>query len=133
MPTPRPSIVASVGAVPGTSATCSSKVITLSAVASPAIAVMIGRPMATIVPNVSSSTMTAIVRPTSSLDSVLGFDSFWPRYPPASTSRPAFRAGSASAKSSCARSTDRSLGESRSESEMYPVSALLPRNGCALR
>ena len=76
MPTPSPSIVARVGAVPGTSATCSNRVIALSAVARPASAVMIGRPMATTVPNVSSSTMIAIVSPTSSLDSVLGFDSF---------------------------------------------------------
>jgi hypothetical protein len=44
----------------------------------PAIAVTIGSPIATTVPNVKCRTMTAIVRPTASLECVSGFETFWP-------------------------------------------------------
>ena len=43
------------------------------------IAVAIGSDIATAVPNVNSRMITAIVSPISSLDSVAGFESCWPR------------------------------------------------------
>ena len=78
MPTPRPIIVASVGATVGTSPTWLSGVTIDSPITRPNTAVTIGSPMATTVPKVNSSTMTAMVRPTASLEWVLGLDTFWP-------------------------------------------------------
>ena len=46
---------------------------------SPMIAVKIGRPMATTVPNVNSRTITAMPRPMTSLECVSGLETFWPR------------------------------------------------------
>ena len=43
------------------------------------MAVMIGSPIATTVPKVNSSTITAMVRPTASLECVSGLETFWPR------------------------------------------------------
>ena len=79
MPTPRPIIVASVGATVGTSATWLISVMIDSPMTRPRMAVTIGKPIATTVPNVSSSTITAIVKPTASLECVSGLDTFWPR------------------------------------------------------
>ena len=45
----------------------------------PTIAVMIGRPIATTVPKVTSSTITAIESPTTSLLWVSGLETFCPR------------------------------------------------------
>ena len=44
----------------------------------PKIAVTIGSPIATTVPKVNSSTITAMVRPTTSLECVSGLETFWP-------------------------------------------------------
>ena len=79
MPTPRPIIVASVGEMVGTSTTCPSSPTMLRPAPRPRIAVRIGRPIATTVPNVSSRMITAAESPTASLLSVLGRDTFWPR------------------------------------------------------
>ena len=46
---------------------------------SPTIAVMIGSPIATTVPNVNSSTITAMPSPMTSLMCVSGLETFWPR------------------------------------------------------
>ena len=46
---------------------------------SPKIAVMIGNPIATTVPNANSSTITAMPSPIASLISVAGLEIFWPR------------------------------------------------------
>ena len=43
------------------------------------MAVAIGRPIATTLPNVNSRTITAIVSPTASLECVSGLETFWPR------------------------------------------------------
>ena len=43
------------------------------------IAVMIGMLIATAVPNVISRTITAMLRPTTSLMCVSGLETFWPR------------------------------------------------------
>ena len=64
----------------------------------------IGSPIATNVPNVNASTISAIVRPTTSLDSVSGFDSFEPSGPPADVLRPASFAAFASSRIPCASS-----------------------------
>jgi len=74
MPTPRPIIVASVGAIVGTLIAWLSSVMSDSPQARPKIAVRIGMPIATNVPKVNSSTITAITRPTTSLLSVAGAD-----------------------------------------------------------
>ena len=46
---------------------------------SPTIAVKIGSPIATTVPNVNSRTITAMPRPSTSLRCVSGLETFWPR------------------------------------------------------
>ncbi len=58
----------------------------------------IGSPIATNVPNVKARTISAIVRPTTSLLSVAGFDSFEPSGPPADVLRPACLAAFASSR-----------------------------------
>ncbi len=45
---------------------------------SPISAVMIGRPIATTVPNVNTRTITAMARPMTSLSCVSGLETFWP-------------------------------------------------------
>ena len=110
MPTPSPIIVASVGATVGTSATWLMSVMIDRPLTSPTMAVMIGSPIATTVPKVSSSTMTAMPSPTTSLEWVSGFETFCPTYPAKLTSRPACRAGSASPTIRSASSVVNSLG-----------------------
>ena len=56
-----------------------SRVISDSPQTSPMIAVKIGRPIATTVPNVKSSTITAMPSPITSLECVSGLETFWPR------------------------------------------------------
>ena len=79
MPTPSPIIVASVGATVGTSAMWLMSVMIDSPATRPNRAVRIGSPIATTVPKVNSSTITAIERPTASLECVSGLETFWPR------------------------------------------------------
>ena len=50
-----------------------------SPLTSPMIAVMIGSPIATTVPNVNSRTITAMARPMTSLRCVSGLETFCPR------------------------------------------------------
>ena len=130
MPTPSPSIVASVGAVRGISATCSSSVMTLSDDASPTIAVTIGNPIATTVPNVSeqddegdrqADRLARLgARPRQLLAEVAArLDLATPLDAPGRRARTAFPP----------RPIERLLGERRSASEMYPVVAFWLRNG----
>jgi hypothetical protein len=71
-------MVASVGATVGTSVRWLISVTIDSPLTRPTIAVTIGSPIATIVPNMMSRTMTAIVSPTASLECVSGFETFCP-------------------------------------------------------
>ena len=71
--------MARAGAVVGTSTTCPSRAITLMPQARPKIAVMIGSPIATTVPNVSSRMTIAVRSPTTSERCVLGLETFLPR------------------------------------------------------
>ena len=61
------------------------------------IAVMIGSSIAVTVPNVNVRITIAAMIPISSLDSVDGFETFWPSWPPVCTSSPAASAGLAAA------------------------------------
>jgi hypothetical protein len=97
MPTPRPIIVASVGATVGTVMTWLRIWTMESVVASPRTAVAIGTSIATAVPKVNVRITIAAMIPTSSLDSVDGLDTFRPSCPPVSTCRPAASAGLAAA------------------------------------
>jgi hypothetical protein len=72
-------MVASAGAVVGTSTTWPSSVMMLSPVTRPTIAVPIGRPIATALPNVTSRIRIAAAIPTTSDVWLLGFETFWPR------------------------------------------------------
>ena len=72
MPTPRPIIVASVGATVGTALTCPTAVIRASVVKRPRMAVMIGSAIAVAVPKASRRMITAAASPTASLLSVDG-------------------------------------------------------------
>jgi hypothetical protein len=76
MPTPRPIIVASVGAMLGTVRTCPSIRTIASVVASAMIAVRIGTNIAVTVPKVKVRIAIAAMIPTSSLDSVAGWETF---------------------------------------------------------
>ena len=78
MPTPRPIIVASVAATPGTSSTCSSRRMIESAQASPISAETIGSIIAVAVPKAKSRMITAATRPTTSDFSVDGLESWLP-------------------------------------------------------
>ena len=78
MPTPRPIIVASVGATVGTAVTWPMAVISARLVKRPRTAVMIGSAIAVAVPKASSRMITAAASPTASLLSVDGRESFWP-------------------------------------------------------
>ena len=71
--------MASVGATVGTTATWLISVTIERPQTSPTSAVRIGRPIATTVPNVNSSTIIAMVRPMTSLLWVSGLETFWPR------------------------------------------------------
>ncbi len=79
MPTPRPIIVPSVGATVGTSTTCPSSPIALRPATTPMIATVIGSDIATAVPRASRRIAIAAAIPIRSLDSVLGFETSWPR------------------------------------------------------
>ena len=72
-------MVASAGAVVGTATTWPSRVTMLSPTTSPTIAVPIGRPMATALPNVTSRMRIAATIPTTSEVWLLGLETFWPR------------------------------------------------------
>jgi len=69
-----------------------------SAVLRPKMAVRIGRPIATRLPNVSASTSIAVSRPTTSLFSVGEGERALPMIPPASTWMPSFWAGLVASK-----------------------------------
>ena len=97
MPTPSPSMVASVGATTGMSATWPSRPMSPSPVTSATIAVMMGMPAATSAPKVMARITTPAARPIISLRRDLSSESLTPRTPPASTWRPASRAGWAAA------------------------------------
>ena len=102
MPTPRPIIVASVGAIEGTSVTWPSRPITESPMSRPRTAGTIAIPIATSVPKVRVRITIAANRPIMSLLSVSGSDSSEPIWPPAATFIPAFRPGSAASRNLCA-------------------------------
>ena len=99
MPTPRPIIVARVGAITGMSRTWPSSPIAPRAPTSASTAVTMGIPMATAEPKARVRITIATRRPTTSLLSVCGLDSSLPTGPPAATVRPAFRAGGSAASS----------------------------------
>ena len=63
MPTPRPIIVASVGATVGTSARCPIRRMIASELTRPSTAEMIGSVIAAALPNANSRMITAAVRP----------------------------------------------------------------------
>ena len=121
MPTPRPIIVASVGATVGTVATWPSMRMIASVASSARIALRIGSSIDTTVPNVSVRMTIAAMIPISSLDSVAGFETFWPSWPPVCTSSPAAFAGSAPSMILCTSSVDSSPGLVDSVTAMYPV------------
>ncbi len=93
MPTPRPIIVASVGATVGTVITWPSMRMIASVEASANTAVTIGSTIATNVPNVKARMIIAAMIPINSLDSVEGVETFWPSWPPVCTSKPALLSG----------------------------------------
>ena len=93
MPTPRPIIVASVGAIVGTVTTWPRSPISESPASSPSTAETIGSPIATSVPKVKARMIIAAIRPITSLLSVSGSESSVPTEPPTATSMPACRAG----------------------------------------
>ena len=98
MPTPRPIMVASVGATSGIATKWPSRPTSPSPVTSPTTAVTTGMPAAARHPNVNARMMTAEIRPMASLRRDLVSDKRSPTAPPASTWMPALRAGSAAAK-----------------------------------
>ena len=59
-----------------------------SVASSATIALRIGSSIETTVPNVSVRITIAAMIPISSLDSVAGLETFWPSWPPVSTSQP---------------------------------------------
>ena len=93
MPTPRPIIVASVGATEGTAMTWPSRPIAESPTASAKAAVTIGVPIAIRLPKTSARITIAETLPMSSLSPVSGDESTEPIDPPTATSMPAFVAG----------------------------------------
>jgi hypothetical protein len=93
MPTPRPIIVARVGAIEGTVTTCPRSTISDSPAARPKTAETIGSPIAASVPKVNARMIIAAIRPTTSLLSVAGSESSLPTEPPTATCSPALAAG----------------------------------------
>ncbi len=80
---------------------------------------MIGSSIELTVPNVIVRITIAARIPISSLDSVEGFDTFWPSCPPVSTSSPAASAGFAAASIRFwAELSDREPGATDSVTEM---------------
>ena len=110
MPTPRPIIVARVGATVGTANTWPSSRMIASVSISPTIASRIGSSIDAMVPNVSERITIAAMIPTSSLLSVEGLEIFWPSCPPVSTCRPAALAGAAASTIACASAVVSSPG-----------------------
>ena len=104
MPTPRPSIVARVGATTGMSTRWPSSPISPRPVTSPTMAVRIGMPAATSVPKVIARITMPAARPIISLRRECSSESRMPSTPPASTWMPASLAGCAAAMTSLARS-----------------------------
>src|SRR4051794_30429232 len=94
MPTPRPIIVASVGASVGTSITCPASVTSARPAARPASATTMGSPIATTPPSVTRSTTAAAARPIASLWSTVVGAALCPIVPPKAT----FRSGGASSR-----------------------------------
>jgi hypothetical protein len=112
-------MVASVGATVGTVTTWPRIRITASVDARAKIAVTIGRSIEVTVPKVIVRITIAAMMPTSSLDSVDGFDTFWPSCPPVSTWRPAASAGFAAASMiACASDLESEPGLTASVTEM---------------
>jgi hypothetical protein len=101
--------VASVGAIDGTATTWPRRAMPERPTTSPTIAVAIGIPIATTDPNARTRITIAAISPTASLRSVLGSESSLPIGPPAATSRPADRAGSAASDTLSAISSVSSL------------------------
>ena len=85
------------------------------------IALRIGKSIATTVPKVSVRITMAARIPTSSLDSVEGLETFWPSWPPVSTSRPAALAACAPSMIRWASSTVSEPGGLDRVTERYPV------------
>ena len=104
MPTPSPSMVARVGATTGMSAKWPSSPMSPRPVTSATMAVMMGMPAATSAPKVIARITTPAARPIISLRRDLSSESLTPSTPPASTCRPASRAGWAAAMTSLASS-----------------------------
>ena len=71
-------MVASVGEMLGTSVAWPTSVTRARVMTSPITAVTMGSAMAVTVPNAKIRITTAAARPIASLDSVAGFESFWP-------------------------------------------------------
>ena len=79
-----------------------------SPASSPMIALMMGMPIATIVPNAKLRMIVAAMIPMSSLLSVSGEESSDPTLPPTATCMPAFRPGSAASRTAWASLSSRS-------------------------
>ncbi len=114
-------MVASVGAIDGTVATCPSRPIAASPTTRPITAVAIGIPIATIVPNANERMSTAAVIPITSLRSVSGSESSLPIGPPTATSIPAATPGWAAWRTLSATSWVRSLPPTFITTGMYAV------------
>ncbi len=118
MPTPRPIIVASVGATVGTVSAWPSMRMIASVASRPKIALRIGSSIETTVPNVNARMTIAATIPISSLDSVAGLETFCPSCPPVSTSRPAVFAGFAPSMICCTSSSESDPGLTDSVTDM---------------
>ena len=122
MPTPRPTIVATVGAVTLMSVTAAMSVITDMPTPSPKSATTSGSPAATTEPSASTMMISAATMPIASA-TPLGAWMFSTTWPPSSTCRPASFAGRAAARSSSIVSTPfRSVTGFRYRTEMSAVS-----------
>ena len=93
MPTPRPIIVASVGAIVGTVTPWPRTVISESPAIRPSTAETSGSPIATSVPKVNARMIAAAISPITSLLPVSGSESSVPTEPPTATSIPTFTPG----------------------------------------
>jgi hypothetical protein len=109
MPTPRPIIVATVGATSGTATRWPSRETRLSPQMRPKIATAIGTTIAVTVPKTRTRMSMATPMPMTSLMCASGLEILEPSWPPASTWTPLPSAGSAAvSRISSASSTDRS-------------------------
>jgi hypothetical protein len=122
MPTPRPIMVASVGAMSGMPKRWPNRPMPARPTTSPTMAEMIGMPMATIEPNARVRMIIAATIPTSSLLSVSGVESSEPIEPPAATWIPRGSAGfSAASSTAWASSSSRSALEMSRSTGMNAV------------